>query len=336
MGTAMRAFMVMAALAGPQVAAPTWAAGTAAPGFAVVELFTSEGCSSCPPADEALSRVSAAAAAAQVPLYVLEWHVDYWDYLGWKDPFGSQEATQRQRTYARVLGTDVYTPEAIVNGTVVASWAGDDAEVRSIAGRSVAASPPDGVTLALRATATRKTVSVHADVAGAPRGSTLMVVLVEGGLSSRPSVGENAGRKLTHSAVVRSAVSRPAAGGDMVLTLPPDADVQRTSIVAFIQDPATMKMAAAARTAIAADGHIRGRVVDSSGRGVAAVRVQLCSDKLCMPAATDAYGYFTVDGLRPGTYTVLLNDDTNPAARVTMPRGRGLPGGPLTLVVRGP
>ncbi len=65
-------------------------------GFAVVELFTSEGCSSCPPADEALTRLSAQARSGGLPVVALEWHVDYWDNLGWKDPFASHLATERQ------------------------------------------------------------------------------------------------------------------------------------------------------------------------------------------------------------------------------------------------
>jgi len=323
----MRALFFVAALA----AAPAGAAGAAAPGFAVVELFTSEGCSSCPPADEALSRISQAAAAAKVPLYTLEWHVDYWDYLGWKDPFASAQATQRQRTYARVLGTDVYTPEAIVNGAVIPSWAGDDAEVSSIARRFLAASAPAGATLELHATAAGTAVHVHADVGGAPRGTVLVVALVEAGLSSTPLAGENAGRKLVHSAVVRSAVSRPAASGDTVLSLPPDADLGRSTIVAFLQETTTMKMVAAAHASLQADGHLAGRVVDPSGHGVATVRVQVCNDRVCIPATTDAAGFFVLDRVPEGTYTVLLNDDVSPVARLTMPHGQAVQLGALPL-----
>src|SRR5215471_1797760 len=80
-------------------------------GFAVVELFTSEGCSSCPPADAVLRDLSGA------DLYPLSFHVDYWNELGWVDPFSAVWATERQRTYARALGErGVYTPEMIVNG----------------------------------------------------------------------------------------------------------------------------------------------------------------------------------------------------------------------------
>jgi hypothetical protein len=85
----------------------------AAPGFAVVELFTSEGCSSCPPADQVLADVSHGAG-----VYALEYHVDYWNSLGCRDPYSAAAYSDRQRAYADALGEDqVYTPQMIVNGT---------------------------------------------------------------------------------------------------------------------------------------------------------------------------------------------------------------------------
>src|SRR5258706_12849303 len=83
-------------------------------GFAVVELFTSEGCSSCPPADEAMIRL-----AKEFPehVYFLGYHVDYWDQLGWKDEFSNADYTERQQHYSTVFGENsIYTPQAIVNG----------------------------------------------------------------------------------------------------------------------------------------------------------------------------------------------------------------------------
>src|SRR5579859_6935835 len=90
-------------------------AGSAyATGFAVLELFTSEGCSSCPPADELASRV---ASQYRWNVYVLSFHVDYWDQLGWKDIYSNAEYTQRQRDYAQTFYLNsIYTPQAIING----------------------------------------------------------------------------------------------------------------------------------------------------------------------------------------------------------------------------
>jgi hypothetical protein len=110
------------------------------PGFAVVELFTSEGCSSCPPADEALSQLVRRADREKLPIYALEWHVDYWDYLGWRDPWDSRLATERQYTYARTLPSSVYTPQAVINGYAVPRNAGDLGELEADA-RLAAAAP---------------------------------------------------------------------------------------------------------------------------------------------------------------------------------------------------
>jgi hypothetical protein len=85
------------------------------PGIAVVELFTSEGCSSCPSADATLARVAERAERAGRNIFPVELHVDYWDYLGWRDPFDDARYSERQATY-RALSGSTYTPQAVVNG----------------------------------------------------------------------------------------------------------------------------------------------------------------------------------------------------------------------------
>ena len=88
--------------------------GRAGPTSVVLELFTSQGCSSCPPADALLGRLE-----QQPGVIALSWHVDYWNGLGWHDPFASARATNRQRAYAEQLGAEVYTPALVVNGAAV-------------------------------------------------------------------------------------------------------------------------------------------------------------------------------------------------------------------------
>jgi hypothetical protein len=101
--------IILAAWSG--LCTPAWAAEIVSP-RGVVELFTSQGCSSCPPADRVLAEI-----AARGDTLALAWHVDYWDYIGWKDSFARPENAKRQRAYAASLGSkDVYTPQAIING----------------------------------------------------------------------------------------------------------------------------------------------------------------------------------------------------------------------------
>src|SRR5580693_8460725 len=111
------AALVAQACSGPgDKSAPARQDPSAAPkGFAVVELFTSEGCSSCPPADQLVARIQQE--EKDLPVYILAFHVDYWDRLGWKDAFSDARYTQRQNHYASWLNLQsVYTPQIIVNG----------------------------------------------------------------------------------------------------------------------------------------------------------------------------------------------------------------------------
>ncbi len=130
----MRSLLALAVLG------PTLAAAEPRPPV-LVELFTSEGCSSCPPADAALARLARDPAFAAAEVIPLELHVDYWNQLGWADPFSAPEFTARQEQYARVLGGEgLYTPQMVVDGWVsgVASPSGFRRGVEKAAGREKA------------------------------------------------------------------------------------------------------------------------------------------------------------------------------------------------------
>ena len=160
----------------------------------VIELFTSEGCSSCPPADALLAEL-----AAQPGLLALSFHIDYWDGLGWKDPFSSAAATARQRRYAEELGVGtIYTPQIVVDGRwqAVGSDRAEVAQAIAAARRAPAALP---VTLAIDRGEARVTVGPSGN------GAIGAVLLVGFDRSGTDNVlrGENAGRTLTHADVVR-------------------------------------------------------------------------------------------------------------------------------------
>lgn len=182
---------------------PLLPVGAAAAGPVVVEVFTSEGCSSCPPADRLLARLDAASPVPGVEVIALEEHVDYWNHLGWKDPFSSAEFSRRQGAYSRAFGRDgVYTPQMVVDGQAELVGS-DEGKARAAI---VAAARRAKARVTLTPTAGR-TFSV--EVAGAPAarpGGRLEVwlAIVEGGLATQVPKGENAGRLLEHGPVVRS------------------------------------------------------------------------------------------------------------------------------------
>jgi hypothetical protein len=184
-----------------QPAAP----GTAAP--VLVELFTSEGCSSCPPADELLARLEQTQPVAGAEIIALSEHVDYWNRLGWADPYSSAEFSERQNSYARAFDTDdIYTPQMIVDGRVQFVGSNRDRARQAITDASRAAKAR--VEISLRgATVDSANLAISiSDLQSAWTGDSAEVLLAitESGLRSSVSRGENAGRSLHHTAVVRA------------------------------------------------------------------------------------------------------------------------------------
>lgn len=167
----------------------------------VVELFTSEGCSSCPPADRVLMQLHEAGAGG-VPVIALEHHVDYWNELGWEDPFSSGASTARQRAYrAARRSTTIFTPEAVVDGVRSLNGSDGDGLAEVIAGRAHEPALPLRVVFG-GGSGSGERVEVVLD--GEPsRAARLHVAVVEHGLITRVPRGENAGRTLAHGPVVR-------------------------------------------------------------------------------------------------------------------------------------
>jgi hypothetical protein len=199
----------------------------------LVELFTSEGCSSCPPADEALATMTSAARADGVEIVPLAFHVDYWNYLGWSDPFSSAKNSDRQRAYAQALSGRVYTPQAVVDGRV--DMVGSDRAALDRAIADAAKSTKADVTLSVRADGRAVTLDATSS-ALAPGAETLFAVTQARALVDVPR-GENGGRKLPHTAIVR-AFETTRADADhharATLTLPesmPRADARAVAVV---------------------------------------------------------------------------------------------------------
>ena len=165
----------------------------------VVELFTSEGCSSCPPADALLRALEEQAPAAGIEVIPLGFHVDYWNELGWRDRFSSHDFTQRQVKYVELMKLDgPYTPQAVVDGTfdLVGNQAGDVRQAILQRAKSAKAN------VELKSVAPGDVLSVNID--GAADGADVMLAITESNLSTKVPAGENRGRELHHTGVVRS------------------------------------------------------------------------------------------------------------------------------------
>ena len=176
----------------------------------VVELFTSEGCSSCPPADALLARMDETQPVEGAEVIALAQHVDYWNYLGWSDPFSSREFSERQDAYARAFGKDgVYTPQMVIDGRAEFPGANSDRAFDAIA--QAAREKKAEVTIARlpKRDEGDDVVGLSVELDKFPKqteGDPVYVLLAvtESGLSSDVARGENSGRKLTHVGVVRA------------------------------------------------------------------------------------------------------------------------------------
>ena len=187
---------------------PHAASSTATP--VVVELFTSEGCSSCPPADGVLIDLVEHQPIAGVQVIGLSEHVDYWDRQGWKDPFSDHLFTQRQTAYATASGsTDVYTPQMFVDGGT--PFVGSDRAAALSAIRRAASQPKPEIDLKVSG-GSGYTVAIAPSRALA--GAQVWLAIVEDGLSSNVTGGENSGRALRHAAVTRRLTALGKTGKD--------------------------------------------------------------------------------------------------------------------------
>ena len=203
-------------------------------GFALVELFTSEGCSSCPAADANLARIAEISASRELDVYTLSIHVDYWNRLGWQDPYSAAWATARQEEYARLFKTkQIYTPQMIVNGTT--PFVGSDQAASNTALNSALRIAPQSQ-LELAAALNGNQVNVSWKIGGTPAGELLNIALVQNSGTQRIDAGENDGRQLGHVNIVRQMKTvRLDESQRVALEIPQEFDLSDYHIVAFVQ-----------------------------------------------------------------------------------------------------
>lgn len=216
-------------------------------GFAVVELFTSEGCSSCPPADEVIAKIQKE--DYNQPVYILSYHVDYWNNSGWKDVFSSAEYSKRQSDYANWLNLgSVYTPQIVVNGhkEFVGSQESilrneiknklNEAEVALVQLKDLKKNK-----LAVNFNYHTERVSQNID---------LQVALVQKSGQTYVKRGENGGRTLSHIQIVRKFKSYNVFGkstGNINLDIPSELKNQKLEIIAFLQNKRNGQIVAATK-----------------------------------------------------------------------------------------
>jgi len=222
----------------------------------LVELFTSEGCSDCPPADAFLQELD------QQPypgaeMVVLSEHVDYWNHDGWKDPYSSNFYTERQAAYGQEFGLKtVYTPEMVVDGT--SEFVGSRRATASGAFAKAATAPKISIRLSSISVGAGNTLRAHVETAALPKGqkADVYMVVALNHAESQVSAGENNGRSLSHTAVARimkkvgSIPKEQTFAEDVELKLTPELATANLRLVAFVQETHQGKVLGATEQAV--------------------------------------------------------------------------------------
>ncbi|GAA4099829.1 DUF1223 domain-containing protein [Mucilaginibacter panaciglaebae] len=206
-------------------------------GFAVIELFTSEGCSSCPPADELVAKVQKE--YQNEPVYILSFHVDYWNRLGWKDVYSNADYSKRQEAYAKSLHIpSVYTPQIVVNGSK--EFVGSqDGVLRNAIKAALHNTGSAQISLSNIINSGTK-ITIHYHTVGTSKYSEVILALVQKSAQTNVKAGENKGHILSHVQIVRQ-MQRFAVGnkdGTTQLMLPKGVSSQNIEVIALVQDNA--------------------------------------------------------------------------------------------------
>jgi len=223
----------------------------------IVELFTSEGCSSCPAADRTLARLEQAQPVPGAQVIAIEEHVDYWNQLGWTDPFSSPQYRARQNDYAKAFkASDIYTPQMVVNGQFAFIGSDNARAYREIA-EAAQTTTTDVALGSAPNSRDPELLDLSVQVSNVKpakwRDSNVYLAVTEKGLTMFVPRGENSGRTLRHSSVVRSfgVIGRinpqGANGGRLVSTLrlPPEWKRENLRAVVFVQERDTFRITGA-------------------------------------------------------------------------------------------
>jgi hypothetical protein len=210
--------------------------------FAILELFTSEGCSSCPPADHLLPQL----ANLDSNIIALSFHVDYWNHLGWTDPFSNAEFTERQKDYGEYFHLEsIYTPQLIINGEyelVGSSRSTAEADIKK------ALKEKSGVQIKIdEVKRNENKLSISCHLEGDCKQTNLISVVVQKNAEMKVKGGENGGRKLLHTNVVRSFIQKPAQQKmNYEIEIPGDLTNNNSQLILYTQQKKDLKITGAA------------------------------------------------------------------------------------------
>jgi hypothetical protein len=215
-------------------------------GFAVLELFTSEGCSSCPPADQVLAKIQRESEGRAV--YLLAYHVDYWDRLGWKDAYSSADFSNRQVQYGHWLNVSpIYTPQVVVNGKLQFTGS-DEPAIHQAISEQMAAAP--SATLKINTVISGEQLRVECQAFHLTGNNRLLAAVIQKAGQTKVERGENAGLLLNHVQIVRKlqGVQLNASGIAIVeLSLPKGFDNKNWEVLGLVQDQRNGEILAAAK-----------------------------------------------------------------------------------------
>jgi hypothetical protein len=201
----------------------------------VIELFTSQGCSSCPDADKNLTEILQRAKREGKEVYGLSFHVDYWNYIGWKDPYSSKEFTARQRKYGEGMNLrSIYTPQMIVNGKDEFVGSNRNESEKKVA-QALNQKPTYQIAIK-NLKVMNGVLALHYSLDKEPDGEVINIALVEKEVENYVPRGENNGRKLHHDNVVRLFTTKPAKREEEMRIQIPEIDAAKASVVFYIQN----------------------------------------------------------------------------------------------------
>lgn len=217
-------------------------------GFAVVELFTSEGCSSCPPADALIAKIEKESVEKLV--YILAYHVDYWDRLGWKDTFSDAKFSARQSRYADWLNLKtIYTPQIVINGSKEFIGS-EEGTLRKSLSTELAKPSNNHLEISL-SKSDQNNITVNYRINQKTYGYNLIVAIVSPNASNKILRGENKGKTLAHVQIVRQFETvdlKGKANGTTQISLTNSGLGNNLEIIAFLQNNSTGRITAASKT----------------------------------------------------------------------------------------